>query len=487
MQKKHKTAIFWFRRSIRLDDNRALLEAVESADQVVPVFILDPTILTHSTTGQARTRFLFEALGDVDASLRQRGSRLIVRHGQPVAELERLIDETGATAVFFGREYEPYGRERDAKVTAALEKRGVSVEPFSDHLLTEPEDIRTKGGTVYTVFTPYKRVWLEHPIDIPASAPERMTTPAALHSEELPKVPESVGVAGTFDQNPKVTGSEAEAARWLTTFLDSCVGEYDTDRNFPALEGTSRLSAYLKFGVISARRVFAGVQERRRSLGLDKKAGADTWISELAWRDFYYQILFNFPHVVGSAFRPSYNGVSWENDDALFQAWCEGQTGYPIVDAAQRQMNTEAWMHNRARMISASFLTKDLLCDWRLGEKYFMQKLVDGDEASNNGGWQWAAGTGTDAQPFFRIFNPVSQGEKFDPDGEYVKRWVPELKRVPAKYIHRPWDLSLREQEAVGCVLGRDYPKPIVDHKVQREKALAMYRTGEKSSKDADE
>ncbi len=245
-------------------------------------------------------------------------------------------------------------------------------------------------------------------------------------------------------------------------------------------------SAYLKFGVVSARRVFAGVQERRRSLGLEKKAGADTWLSELAWRDFYYQILFHFPHVVGNAFRPAYNDVQWQNDDALFQAWCEGRTGYPIVDAAQRQMNTEAWMHNRARMISASFLTKDLLCDWRLGELYFMQKLVDGDEASNNGGWQWAAGTGTDAQPFFRIFNPTSQGEKFDPDGEYVKRWVPELKRVPAKYVHRPWDLSPHEQEAVGCVLGRDYPKPIVDHKVQREKALAAYRSAEKSNNDAD-
>ncbi|MBC8101933.1 MAG: deoxyribodipyrimidine photo-lyase, partial [Cytophagales bacterium] len=306
--KQHKVALFWFRRSIRLDDNRALIEAVVNADQVVPIFILDPTILAHTTTGQARTRFLFEALGDVDTSLRQRGSRLIVRHGQPVAELERLVEETGATAVFFGREYEPYGRERDAKVSEALEKRGVAVRPFSDHLLTEPEDIRTKGGTVYTVFTPYKRVWLEQPIDSPAPAPKRVITPDNLHSEALPKLPNSVGVAGSLDQQPKVTGSEAAAARWLSAFLENCVGEYDTDRNFPAMEGTSRLSAYLKFGVVSPRRVFAGVQEKRKSLGLDKKLGADTWLSELAWRDFYYQILFHFPHVVGNAFRPAYNG-----------------------------------------------------------------------------------------------------------------------------------------------------------------------------------
>jgi deoxyribodipyrimidine photo-lyase len=482
VEKPHKIALYWFRRSIRLDDNRALIEAAANAEQIVPVFILDPAILTHATTGVARVNFLFEALADVDTSLRERGSRLILRHGQPVAELERLVGETGATAVFFGREYEPYGRERDEAVIKALEKLGVSVLQSSDHLLTEPEDIRTKAGGVYTVFTPYKRVWLEQPIDSPAPAPRRIETPNNIHSEALPKLPKRLGVAGDFDQKPKVTGSEAEAKRWLKDFLENCVGEYDTDRDFPGLEGTSRLSAYLKFGVISPRRVFAGVQNRRKSLGLEKKSGIDTWLSELAWRDFYYQILFHFPHVVDGAFRPVYNDISWENDETLFRAWCEGKTGYPIVDAAQRQLNTEAWMHNRARMITASFLTKDLLCDWRWGERFFMQKLVDGDQASNNGGWQWSAGTGTDAQPFFRIFNPVSQGEKFDPTGEYVKRWLPELKRVPAKYVHRPWELSAAEQEAVGCVLGRDYPKPIVDHKIQREKALTLYRFAEKKN-----
>jgi deoxyribodipyrimidine photo-lyase len=485
MEKPHKTALFWFRRTIRLDDNRGLIEAVANAEQIIPVFILDPTILTHPTTGHARTNFLFEALADVDASLRKRGSRLIIRHGKPVPELERLVEETGATALFFGREYEPYGRERDDAVTKALQKRGVSIRQSFDHLLTEPEDVRTKAGSVYTVFSPYKRVWLEQPIDSPAPAPERIDTPEGIFSETLPTFPRDFPSAGALEQQPKVIGSEAEAARWLDAFLENCVSEYDTDRDFPALEGTSRLSAYLKFGVISPRRVFANVQKRRKSLGSEKKSGPDAWLSELAWRDFYYQILFHFPHVVGNAFRPAYNDVSWENDETLFQAWCEGRTGFPFVDAAQRQMNMEAWMHNRARMVSASFLTKDLLCDWQLGEKYFMQKLVDGDEASNNGGWQWAAGTGTDAQPFFRIFNPVSQGEKFDPEGEYVKRWIPELKRVPAKYVHRPWDLSVAEQEAVGCVLGRDYPKPIVDHKVQREKALALYRFAEKKNNDA--
>jgi deoxyribodipyrimidine photo-lyase len=350
------------------------------------------------------------------------------------------------------------------------------VEQTADHLLTEPGEILTKTGTPYTVFTPFKRVWFEYGIETPQDAPDHIPVPADLRSEPLPTLPEKLGV-GYAEQSPRVHGSEAEGADWLGRFLDACAGAYDTERDFPAHEGTSRLSAYLRMGVVSPRRVFAAARERRAQL--ENPAGIDTWLSELAWRDFYYQILWHFPHVQGHAFRPEYDDLTWDNDDELFRAWCEGRTGYPIVDAAQRQMNRQAWMHNRARMISASFLTKDLLNDWRRGEAYFMQRLVDGDQASNNGGWQWAAGTGTDAQPFFRIFNPVAQGEKFDPDGEYVKTWVPELARVPAKYVHKPWELSPLEQEAVGCVLGRDYPKPVVDHKVQREKALRLYRRQE--------
>jgi deoxyribodipyrimidine photo-lyase len=481
VDKPHATALFWFRRSLRLDDNRALREAVENAQQIVPVFILDPAILTHPSTGIARTRFLLEALGDVDASLRERGGRLIIRHGKPVEELKRLVEETGATALYFGRDYEPYSRERDTAVQEAMQKLGVAVETFSDHLLSEPGEILTQNKTPYTVFTPYKRVWFEQPFEMPHAAPKQIPVPKKLHSEKLPTLPQSVGVQEGEAQSPCVTGSEAEAHRWLEFFLKQCLSEYDAARDFPGEEGTSRLSAYLRMGVISSRRVFAEVQRRQRALS--RREGPDTWLSELAWRDFYYQILWHFPRVVGNAFQVKYNDLSWENDDELFQAWCEGRTGYPIVDAAQRQLNAEAWMHNRARMITASFLTKDLLCDWRWGEKYFMQKLVDGDLASNNGGWQWAAGTGTDAQPFFRIFNPISQGEKFDPDGVYVKKWVPELARVPAKYVHQPWKLSPAEQAAVGCVLGKDYPHPIVDHKVQREKALQLYRRAAENGK----
>ncbi|MBC7805495.1 MAG: deoxyribodipyrimidine photo-lyase [Akkermansiaceae bacterium] len=479
MQSAHKTALVWFRRGVRVRDNHALTEAVKSAETVVPVFVLDPTILTHQTTAPVRARFLFESLRSLDDELRKIGGRLIIRHGKPLEELERLVHETGATALFFGREYEPYGRERDKTISAAMKERGVTVTETDDHLLTEPGEVMTKAGTVYTVFTPYKRVWFEQAMDAPLPAPKRIVLPDNLHSEAIPELPASVGVSEAYGGEAPgvlVKGGEMEGAKWLDKFVEACLGDYGTERDYPAHEGTSRLSAYLRSGVISPRQIFDAVRTRRDALSASIAVSANTFLSELAWRDFYYQILFHFPHVQGGAFKPVYDGISWENDDALFAAWRDGKTGYPIIDAASRQMNAQGWMHNRARMISASFLCKDLLCDWRRGEEVFMQRLVDGDQASNNGGWQWAAGTGTDAQPFFRIFNPTSQGEKFDADGSYVKQWCPELKRIPAKYVHKPWELSEREQEAVGCVLGRDYPRPIVDHKVQRERALALYR-----------
>ena len=483
-----KTAIVWFRRGVRVRDNRALTDAVNAAQSVVPVFILDPTILTHPTTAPVRARFLFESLQSLDAELRALGGRLIMRHGQPVEELKRLVHETGATALYFGREYEPYGRERDDAVVAAMGKIGVAVMQTDDHLLTEPGDVMSKAGTPYTVFTPYKRVWFEQSGDTPVAAPERIMMPERLHSEAIPEVPATVGVpqdhAG-FAPEVVVHGGEAEGAKWLQKFVDGCVGEYEKERNFPAHEGTSRLSAYLRSGVLSPRQVASAVRKRRDTSPAKIGMGANTFLSELAWRDFYYQILFHFPHVAKGAFKPAYDAVPWQNDDALFAAWCDGRTGYPIVDAGIRQMNAQGWMHNRLRMITASFLCKDLLCDWRLGEKIFMQRLVDGDQAPNNGGWQWAAGTGTDAQPFFRIFNPQSQGEKFDETGAFVRRWCPELAKIPTKYIHKPWELTEREQDVVGCVLGRDYPKPVVDHKTQREKALQIYRSTQ-NTKEAD-
>ncbi|MDX1934182.1 MAG: deoxyribodipyrimidine photo-lyase [Capsulimonadales bacterium] len=474
--KRHRIAVYWFRRIIRLDDNQALLAATAAAEYVVPVFVPDPALLAHPNTAPARVDFLFEALADIDASLRERGSRLIVRSGQPVEELARLVRETGATALFFSRDYEPYARSRDAAVTESLRELGVTVETGSDLLTIEPDEIFTGAGKPYTVFTPYKKVWWERPIPEPQEAPARVPfPPSEIFSDPLP---ERTGSSGTTEPRPLVHGSEREARSRLEAFLRDKVVSYDTGREPPGSEGTSRLSAYLKMGVLSARRLLAAVRQvRKEALAARRLAGGpDTFLAELAWRDFYYQILWHFPSVAERSFRPAYEGIAWENREEYFDAWRDGRTGYPIIDAAQRQLKSEAWMHNRARMITASFLTKDLLCDWRLGEAYFMRMLIDGDLAANNGGWQWAASTGTDAQPFFRIFNPVAQGERFDADGVYVRRYVPELRRVPNRFLHRPWELSPSEQEAVGCVLGRDYPYPIVDHKTQREKALALYR-----------
>ena len=459
MQSFHKTVVVWFRRGVRIRDNHALTQAVKCAESVVPVFVLDPAILTHPTTAIVRTRFLFESLAALDTELRGAHGRLIIRHGKPVEELTRLVKETGATAIFHGREYEPYGRDRDKTVAAAMRDLGVSVTETDDHLLTEPGDVMSKAGTVYTVFTPYKRVWFEQPMDSPLSAPDRVPVPGDLHSEPIPGVPESVGVPTNTGHAPavRVKGGESEGAKWLEKFLDTCVSGYDTDRDFPATEGTSRLSAYLRSGVLSPRQVFDAVRKRRDELPAKTANGANTFLTELAWRDFYYQILFHFPHVATGAFKPAYNAVPWENDDDLFAAWCEGRTGYPIVDAGMRQMNAQGWMHNRLRMVTASFLTKDLLTDWRRGEAYFMERLVDGDQAPNNGGWQWAAGSGTDAAPYFRVFNPTAQAEKFDPKGTYIRRWVPEYN-------------------------GIGYPAPMIDHAFARQRVVEVYKEGLKKT-----
>ena len=474
-EKKYKTLIVWLRRDLRVQDNAALHAACEQADHVVPLFVFDPDILGREDTGAARVVFLLDALAVLDTNLQKCGGRLVVRRGKMPDEIVRAVDDFGADGVFHQGEYEPLGRKRDESVAAALRKRGKVVETFPGLALCEPDAIKSQVGTPYTVFGPYKREWFKRPADGPLPVPRHVNVPEGARGEALPT---AAGLEFSTDQT-FATGGEDAAQDLLRVFLRDNVGGYHEGRDVLAEAGTSMLSRHLHLGTLSARFVVDAV----RRAGKDKPSGDTpgehqpepghfTFLTEIAWRDFYLQILYQFPHVAAGAFRPQYDALEWENDEGLFAAWKEGRTGYPIVDAAMRQMNTEAWMHNRGRMVVASFLTKDLLVDWRWGEKYFMQKLVDGDQAANNGGWQWAAGTGTDAQPFFRIFNPTSQGEKFDPEGTYVRRWVPELARVPAKSIHAPWKLSASEREYLGCA---DYPDPIVDHAERRARALAMY------------
>jgi deoxyribodipyrimidine photo-lyase len=471
------TAIWWARRDLRLSDNQALTAALAAAEQVVPVFVLDPRLLASPYVGDKRLAFLFDGLRSLDADLRQRGSRLIVRQGEPAAELARLLAESGADVIFAEGDVTPYARRRDEAIKAQLPlrlTRGLTMH--------RPSAVLKDDGTPYTVFTPFSKRWLSLPLPTPANllpAPERIVTPPSLASESIPAEP-------VLPASVPFPAGEVEAQRRLAAFTegdDAAITRYRDDRNRPDLEGTSRLSPYLRFGMISARQ--AVVASRTARLGArtsDACYGTDTWLSELIWREFYVAILYHFPYVRSGSFQRHYNHFPWANDGTDFATWCEGRTGYPVVDAAMRQLVQTGWMHNRSRMIVASFLVKDLLIDWRWGERFFMQHLLDGDPANNNGGWQWTAGVGTDAAPYFRVFNPVVQGQKFDPNGDYVRRWVAELARVPAKFIHNPWTMPPSEQARAVCVIGNDYPAPISDHAFARERALAAYAQAKESS-----
>jgi deoxyribodipyrimidine photo-lyase len=465
------TAIWWARRDLRLADNQALTAALSRTSRVAPVFILDPVLLGAPDVSASRLAFLFGGLRALDADLRARGSRLVVRQGDPARELAALAGETGASAIYAEEDPWPYGRRRDARVAAQLPLRlvgGLTVQP--------PDAVRKVDGLPYTVFTPFSRAWQSLP---PPVSEHLLPVPERMHP-----LPEVAGLSVPAEPSlpatvPFVPG-EAEAQRRLRAFterLGAPIGKYDADRNRMDLPGTSEISPYLRFGMVSARQAVVAARVASASArDLASHRGAETWINELIWREFYIGILCHFPIVLEEAFRPALRDLPWQNERDAFAAWCEGRTGYPAVDAGMRQLTRTGWMHNRARMIAASFLVKDLLVDWRWGERFFMQHLVDGDPAANNGGWQWTAGVGTDAAPFFRVFNPVLQGAKYDPHGDYVRRWIPELARVPARYIHQPWQMPAAAQREAGCVIGRDYPAPIVDHRWARDRALAAYR-----------
>ncbi len=463
-----KTAIWWVRRDLRLGENQALAEALRQAEVVVPVFILDPNLLSSEFVGQARLAFLLDGLRELDNSLKQRGSRLILRRGDPLEVLKTLLKETESEGIFAEEDYSPYARQRDQKVALTL-----PLKLLTGVTMFHPDMLLKADGTPYTVFTPFSRKWRSLPASgNPLPAPEHLAPLPILAGMEIPQKPahpaESSFIAG-----------ELEAERRFSAFTDSVIFDYSDTRNRMDLEGTSQLSPYLRLGMLSARQAVWAAQEASQSAGTTSaQQGAETWLNELIWREFYAAILYHFPYVRRQAFRAELRDIPWRNDQSGLAAWKAGLTGYPVVDAAMRQLNATGWMHNRARMIAASFLTKDLLINWQDGERYFMQQLLDGDPASNNGGWQWTAGTGTDAAPYFRVFNPILQGLKFDPQGDYVRRWVPELALVPAKYIHTPWEMPDDLQKQVRCRIDSDYPGPIVDHSLARERVLIAYRSG---------
>jgi deoxyribodipyrimidine photo-lyase len=462
-----RTAIWWVRRDLRLGDNQALAAAADQADQVLPVFVLDPTLLGSSWVGEKRLAFLYDGLRALDEDLRRRGSYLIVRGGDPVHVLAGLRQETAAEVILAEADYSPYARRRDDRAA-----RELPIEFMLGLTVHAPEDVLKADGTPYTVFTPFSRAWKARPWPgDPLPAPRRIATPPGIKSQGVPAAPR-------LSETVPFRSGEAEAKRRLATFARKALASYEDGRNRMALAGTSGLSPYLRFGMLSARQAVKAAR-RAQKTATDARArrSAEAWLNELIWREFYITVLYHFPHARRAAFRPGLRNIPWINNRRDFAVWSEGRTGYPIVDAAMRQLLQIGWMHNRARMISASFLTKDLLIDWRWGERHFMQHLVDGDPASNNGGWQWAAGTGTDAAPYFRVLNPVLQGARFDPDGAYVRRFVPELASVPSKYIHNPWTMPVDVQKRARCFIGKDYPAPLVDHKLARERALQAYRT----------
>ncbi len=479
------TAIWWIRRDLRLTDNQALHAALAAADHVIPLFILDDNILESEYVGDKQVAFMFSGLAKLDADLQARGSKLILRRGDPPVELMKVVAETGATVVFAERANSPYAKTRDNAVSALVDltlTAGVSIQA--------PWEVLKKDETPYTVYTPYKKRWFamlktEHRMVLPA--PENVPAPNEMPmSLALPVVPE-------LDLPLRYVAGEQAAQEMLNHFIGRktsgvpALVHYDDQRDFPNVDGTSSLSAHLRFGMLSVRQAANAALDLIQAPQTTKQQrdNASVWLSELIWRDFYMSILYHFPHVNDGNFRADYNKIDWRNDAAEYEAWCAGQTGYPIVDAAMRQLVQTGWMHNRARMIVASFLVKDLLIDWRWGERFFMQHLIDGDPAANNGGWQWAAGTGTDAAPYFRIFNPMSQSKKFDANGDYIRQYVPELAKVPKKYIHAPWEMPPLEQTLASCQIGVDYPKPIVDHKLARERTLAAYKASKEAMKQA--
>ncbi|WP_207429482.1 deoxyribodipyrimidine photo-lyase [Pedobacter sp. SYSU D00535] len=435
MKEKPEVNIFWFRRDLRLDDNCGLYHALKAGLPVLALFIFDRNILEQlEDEDDARVSFIHDAIVKLKAELAAKGSGLRVIHARPLEAFQQLQGEYTLRNVFINDDYEPYARKRDQEIGDYLKTKGINFKGYKDHVVFEKNEVLKEDGTPYTVFTPYKRKWLQK---LEAefhlkSYPSKEYLPN-LYQCRQPEIPELAEIG--FKRSP-ITVQIPEYIEVL--------GNYKNTRDYPALNGTSKLSVHLRFGTIS-------IREAAR-LGLEHSP--DTWLSELVWRDFYAMILWYFPHTVHSSFKKEFDNIRWRNNEAEFQFWCEGKTGYPIVDAGMRQLNATGWMHNRVRMVVASFLCKHLLIDWRWGEAYFARKLLDYDQASNIGGWQWAAGTGNDAAPYFRVFSPDLQTQKFDKKLEYIRKWIPEF------------DDPFR------------YPQPIVEHKFARERALEVYKAG---------
>jgi deoxyribodipyrimidine photo-lyase len=455
------TALVWFRRDLRIHDHPGLTAAHRECDRVVGVFVLDPRLLEGRFPSRNRAWFLHGCLAELRAAMRDRGADLVVREGRPEVELPALAAQAGASAAYFASDVSPFATARDRRVEEALGRAGVEVRRQPGLFVADIGRVRTKDGRPHSVFTPFHRAWEWAPRRDVLGAPRRLGSHAGVAAGDLPPAPEPEA------RHPFAPGERAARERmraWLRWGLDRYAERHDL-----LAGGTSELSPYLHFGCLSPREL----EQRVREQG---GPGADAFVRQLAWRDFYAHVLLANPGNTRHAHKRAYDRLEWDDDEALLDAWREGRTGYPVVDAAMRQLLATGWMHNRGRLIVGSFLTKDLHLDWRHGEAHFMRHLLCGDEASNNGNWQWIASVGVDPAPYFRrMYNPVSQQRRHDPGGEYVRRWLPELRDVPDARLAEPWTMSAAEQRAARCLIGRDYPAPVVDHRHERERAMRRY------------
>lgn len=448
-------ALCWIRRDLRLEDHTALAAATDVADRVAIGFVFDTRILEDLPRDDRRVTFIHRSLSELDGRLRERGSRLLVGVGDPVELVPRWARDLEVDAVFANHDDDPYALKRDASVAERLASDGRGLQSFKDHVVLERQEVMNQSGEPFRVFTPYSRAWRANLTDQDiAERPVRhdrfWSADELGNRDPMPALAEF----GFLESDLWLEPGERAGAERLREFAAK-MADYGRRRDIPGIEGTSGLSVHLRFGTVS-------IRDCLRVAAAHPSPGSEKWVTELIWREFYHMILANFPHVVGAAFKPEYDAIEWPGTEEMFDRWRQGSTGYPLVDAAMRCLDATGWMHNRLRMVTASFLVKDLLVDWRRGEAHFAEKLLDFELASNNGGWQWCASTGVDAQPTYRIFNPILQSRKFDPEGDFIRRWIPELRHLSNEAIHWPHD----------CLV--DYPTPIVEHGKQRELALAL-------------
>jgi len=478
--------LLWFRQDLRLADNLALAAAVAADRSIIPVYVLDDETPQKWRMGGASRWWLHESLKALSRDLEGLGSRLVLRRGSSPNCLEELLEMTGADEVYATRCYEPWARRLEEDVAARLETVGKTFHRFAGGVLFEPEVPKTKAGEPFRVFTPFYKACLAlGPPKAPLPAPQKnlpspLGWPEGDDLEAWALSPREPDWAGGFRE--AWTPGEAGAETRLSVFLDEAMTGYSEGRDRPDVQGTSRLSPHLHFGDISPHRCWHAVEERLAAAGDGRgERGGRSFLRELVWREFSYHLLFHWPDLPEKAFRPEFEKFPWDEDENALRAWQRGQTGYPIVDAGMRELWQTGWMHNRVRMIAASFLIKHLMTPWQVGEKWFWDTLVDADLASNSASWQWVAGSGADAAPYFRVFNPILQGKKFDPRGDYVRRYVPEIAGLDDAYLHAPWEAPTKNLAAAGIVLGKDYPEPMVDHGKARERALQAYGTIKKT------